>query len=268
MKKVTDKDKTRKIYQVEVVLSYQVGNLQGIGSRDHQEDSFALINALDVNNILQNGLYAIVADGMGGMKDGKQVSENAVAEFVEAFQGLDRDADIPRQLADNVHLINSRLHQRFQGDGGTTVVSVMIYNGMAYWCSVGDSTIYLKRNGGLYRLNEEHTYRNKLYMEGLGKESINKLEVEGNEDCPRLSEFLGNVRIETIDYNRKPLRLLKDDVILLCSDGISGVLEEETILDALAYPPEAACEQLKRDIEKKCHRNQDNYTALVISCVS
>jgi protein phosphatase len=268
MKKVTDKDKTRKIYPVDHVLSYQVGNLQRIGSRSSQEDSFALINALDVNKIIQNGLFAIVADGMGGMKDGKQVSEEAVAGIVEAFQGLDRDADIPRQLADSIHLVNGRLHERFQGDGGTTVVFVMIYKGMAYWCSVGDSSIYLKRNGGLYKLNEEHTYRNKLYLEELGKDVIDKNEVESNEDGVRLSEFMGNVRIEKIDYNRKPLKLQKDDVILLCSDGISSFIDEETILDALTYPPEAACEQLRKAVDDKYHRNQDNFTALVISCVN
>ncbi len=267
-KKVTDKDKTRRIYNDEGVLSYQVGNLQKMGSRSNQEDSFALINALDVNKILHNGLFAIIADGMGGMQDGKLVSEEAVNGFVEAFYGLNRNADIACQMVESVHQVNKRLNERFHGDGGTTVVFVTIYKGMAYWCSVGDSSIYLKRNGGLHKLNEEHTYRNKLYREELDKDIIDKNEVEDNKDGVRLSEFLGNSRIEEIDYNKKPLRLRKDDVILLCSDGISGFIDEDTILEALALPPEIACEHLQKSVEDKLHKNQDNFTALVISCVN
>ena len=266
-KKVTDAGRTLKLNQVSRGLSYRVGNLQKPGSRSNQEDSFALVNALDVNEMAQNGLFAIVADGMGGMKDGKLVSEAAVAGFVQAFHSIDRTQGIPGQLARSAAQINSSLYDRFEGDGGTTVVLVMIYQEKAYWVSVGDSTIYLKRNGGLYRLNEEHTYRNKLYLEEVYREVIDKEKVERDEDGVRLSEFLGNSSIDRIDYNRKPLKLKDGDVILLCSDGISSYLEEPLILNALAHPPETACELLNAAVVTQNHKNQDNYTALDISCI-
>ena len=59
----------------ERLLSYQVANLQGRGTRERQEDSFAFANALDVTEILRRGLLAVVADGMGGLKDGREVSQ-------------------------------------------------------------------------------------------------------------------------------------------------------------------------------------------------
>ncbi|HWT74384.1 MAG TPA: protein phosphatase 2C domain-containing protein [Mobilitalea sp.] len=267
-KKVTDSGRTRRIKNIEGELSYQVGNLQKIGARSSQEDSFALINALDVNDIRQNGLFAIVADGMGGMKDGKLVSETAVAGFVQAFRSLNRDMDISRQLVDSVSQVNSLLNDKFDGEGGTTVVLAMIYKGMAYWVSVGDSSIYLKRNGGLFKLNRDHTYRNKLYLEELYKVEINKNEVESNKDGVRLSEFLGNSRVDEIDNNIKPLKLKKNDVIMLCSDGISGFMDEDTISDVLSLPPEIACEQLGKLIDGRSHKNQDNLTAVVISCMN
>jgi len=267
LKKVTEAGKTRRIDSGGRRLSYQVGNLQKLGSRSTQEDSFAIVNALDVNEITRNGMLAIVADGMGGMKDGKLVSEAAVDGFVRAFHNLDREDDIAKQLYNSVHQVNDNLHDKFCGVGGTTVVMVMIYNAKAYWVSVGDSTIYLKRNSGLFKLNKDHTYHNELYLEELYKDEIDKEQVESNEDKARLSEFLGNSRIGEIDYNLRPLKLEKDDVIFLCSDGISSFIDEKSISASLEFPPTIACEQLNNLIIQKSNKRQDNYTGLVISCM-
>ncbi len=266
-KKVTDHSKTRRIASEEGALSYLVSNLQQLGKRSSQEDSFALINALDVNAINEKGLFAIVADGMGGMKNGKLVSEEAVTGFVQRFHNLDREVDIPTQLLESIHNINELLSNKFKGEGGTTVAMVIIYKGMAYWASVGDSTIYLKRNGILVKLNKEHNYRSNLYLEEIYKEVINKDEVESNKDGARLSEFLGNRKVEEIDFNKKPLKLRKNDTLLLCTDGVSSFLDERLISDALNLSPDYACEQLCKLIDEKSMNNQDNYTALIISCV-
>lgn len=265
--KVTDKNKTRKIDNNNQELSYRIGNLQKVGSRDSQEDSFAVLNALDVNEIAKNGLFAIIADGMGGMKDGKLVSEAAVEEFIWEFHNIDRDLDIPKQLADSAIRINQLLNDKFQGDGGTTAVLVMIYKGLAYWLSIGDSAIYLKRNGGLYQLNQVHTYLNELYLAELYKEKIDKLSLESDINATRLSEFLGNSSIDKMDYNLKPLILKDEDVLFLCSDGISSFLEESVIARALSYPPEAACNILQAALDAQADTNLDNYTSLIISCL-
>lgn len=268
LKKVTEQYKTKHIVNRDGVLSYQVGNLQNIGARSKQEDSFALINALDVNEIIDHGLFAIVADGMGGMKDGKLVSEAAVTEFIQVFRSLDRDSDVPCQLADSVNKVNSKLYDRFDGVGGTTVAFIMIYQGMAYWVSVGDSSIYLKRNGILMKLNKDHTYQNQLFLEELYKETINKNEVINNKDGVRLSEFLGNSKVEDIDYNKKPLKLMDKDIILVCSDGISSFIDEKSISEVLKFSPDMACEQLRKLVDDKNNKYQDNFTALVISCMN
>lgn len=163
--------------------------------------------------------------------------------------------------------INNLLYEKFEGNGGTTVAFVMMYKGAAYWVSVGDSTIYLKRNNGLYKLNKEHTYLNELYLNEIYQEVIDKREIDSNKDGVRLSEFMGNRKINEIDYNKKPLYLLKNDVILLCSDGISSFLSEEVITEALSYSPDIACKQLSKLINDKYDKRQDNFTAIVIACM-
>ena len=264
-KGVLDNTKTRRPEST-TMHSFEVANLQMLGARERQEDSFAFINALDDSEINQNGLFAIIADGMGGMSNGKFVSEMAVDRFINVFHSLNRSKNIPMQLFQSVHNVNNAINNTFLGDGGTTVCLVMIYESKAYWMSIGDSAIFLKRGGVLCKLNKEHTYLNKLYVKELNKENINKLGVESNPDKARLSEFLGNTSISEVDYNKKGLILQKEDVLLLCTDGISGFVDEEDILKALCFPPTQACEQLTNFIYQKQHPKQDNFTGLVIRC--
>ena len=109
----------------ERLLSYQVANLQGRGTRERQEDSFAFANALDVTEILRRGLLAVVADGMGGLKDGREVSQACVAQVLSAFSDLDPEGDLAEQLRTWVDRANDALYGRFQGEGGTTLVACL-----------------------------------------------------------------------------------------------------------------------------------------------
>ncbi len=263
---MTEHTKTRESVRGAHRLSYHAANLQMIGARERQEDSFAILNAMDVTQILQYGLFAIVADGMGGMQDGRLVSEAAVTECIHLYHSLDRGGNIPKQLRDGIYTANDRLYERFCGQGGTTAVVGLFYDEYLYWASVGDSAIYLKRGNGLFQLNKEHTYSNELYLEELYKETIDKACVEENEDGVRLSAFLGMDSLTEVDFNKKPFRLKTGDTLLFCSDGISGTLCEDEILNALSLAPPEACARLNDGILQKGRRKQDNYTGLIIQC--
>ena len=265
-KRVTETANTRTSTLSELRLSYQAANIQMIGTRDSQEDSFAIINATDVTEMIHNGLFAVVADGMGGMTQGKLVSETAVYELVEIFRAIDRKGDIPEQLLEGIHSVNKRLCKKFAGAGGTTIVLALIYQEALYWAGVGDSAIYLKRDGGVFLLNKEHTYRNELYLKQLRMDTLNKQLVENDTDGTRLSAFMGMDGMDEVDHNIRPLKLQCDDVLLLCSDGISGVLEENEINDALSRTPSDACAWLNEAVMKKQNPFQDNYTGLIIAC--
>lgn len=249
------------------LLSYQVANLQGLGTRERQEDSFAFVNALDVTEIRRRGLLGLLADGMGGMNDGKLVSEHAVACMAEGFDALDRAGDLPGQLCGCVRRTAERLYERFGGDGGTTLVAAMIYQEKLYWASVGDSFLYLLRDGGLTRLNRDQNYRSELYLELIRSGALDRAEADRDPDGPRLTEFLGKPEVEEIDYSRRPLPLRSGDVLFLCSDGVGGVLEEETLRAILAgEPPAAACRRIEAAIRGMGRANQDNYTGLAVAC--
>lgn len=259
--------KRRQRRQPERLLSYQVANLQGLGTRERQEDSFAFANALDVTEMRRKGLLAIVADGMGGLNNGKLVSDACVKSILSGFSEMDRERSLPRQLRDCVLSTSEQLYAQFQGDGGTTLVGALIFQENLHWISVGDSYIYLKRGHGLYRLNREQNLRTQMYLELIQSGNLDSTGADQDPDGSRLSEFLGRDALTDIDQSLRPLPLESGDRLLLCSDGAAGGLSEAVILACLeAERPDEACRRLEAEIKALEWVHQDNYTALVIQC--
>ena len=243
----------------------RVGNVQGIGQRERQEDSFAVCNVSDPAALEREGFFAVVCDGMGGMADGNEASEAAVASFVQLFRSLLAEGDIPRQLREGAQAVSDGIFQRFHGQSGTTAVAARIFQGGLHWLSVGDSAIFLKRGAGVFQLNREHTCLNDLYLEELRREPIQKARAEGNEDARRLTAFVGIDCLDRVDQSLRPWVLRDGDVILLCSDGISGVLSPAELLEAMSLPPDEGCRLLETMVREKALPAQDNYTGVMIA---
>lgn len=249
-------------------LRFQAANVQGLGDRDGQEDSFALCNAADAAALRREGLFAVVADGMGGMSDGKAVSEGAVEVLTQLFHALREEGNVPQQLREGIFAASDGLFERFCGRGGTTVVAVRVFDSTLHWISVGDSAIFLKRNGGVFQINREHTCLNDLYLQELRQEPIEKERAERHEDARRLTAFVGMQNLRTADQSLRPLKLEDGDVILLCSDGISGVLTPAEVLEAMSLDPQEGCALLENMVLEKRIPEQDNYTGVMIACKS
>lgn len=249
-------------------LSYQVANLQGMGARGRQEDSFTFVNALDVTMISEKGLLAVAADGMGGMKDGKLASESVIASLKEDFSSLDYEENLAEQLRESVLCAGETVYEQLGGDGGSTAVVCMIYDEQLYFVSVGDSFLYLQREGQLYRMNREHNLLHQRYLQAIRAGSMDPAPAQQSEEKAALTQFLGMETLDDVDYLRRPFPLQSGDVLLLCSDGVGGVLTQEDILSCLSCPaPEEMCAEIERRIQQENRMYQDNYTALVIRCV-
>lgn len=243
----------------------QVSNIQGVGTREHQEDSFAVRNWADPRQQEQQGLLAIVADGMGGMAHGSQASQCTVDVLLERFQCRDEEIPIPNWLYAGAFEANEQVFRQFGGQSGTTLTAVHIQNGRLYWLSVGDSAIYLMRDGGVYQLNREHTYLNRLYARELEEETIDKSRAESDVDARRLTSFVGIDHLQEVDVSLRPLNLKCGDAVLLCSDGISGVLTPPELREAMALPPDEGCALLETMVLEKQIPAQDNYTGVMIA---
>ena len=179
-------------------LTFQVGNVQGVGLRERQEDSFAILNVSNAGALAREGLLAVVADGMGGMADGKQASESAVAALCQSFRERAEEMPVPQWFRESAHAVSDSVYEQFSGRSGTTLVAVHIQRNQLHWVSVGDSAIYLYRSGGVFQLNREHTYLNQLYTRELAEDIICKERAEQDEDARRLTAFVGIDRLTEV----------------------------------------------------------------------
>lgn len=249
-------------------LSYRIGNLQGIGARQRQEDSFCIVNAIDHGKMKKHGLFFAVCDGMGGMKDGKIASETAVACLRGAYERMDKTEDMAVLLKKAVCAASNEVEGLLEGQGGSTVVAGILFNDLLYYISVGDSCFYLKRDGHLYRLNREHNLRNEIYLEDIRKGIIDPTDGRQDPESAALTQFLGMSGFDETDGSVRPLPMKAGDVLLACSDGVGGTLSETQLLDALeGDDPVLMCRNLEDEIVACFKPHQDNYTAVVVKCI-
>lgn len=248
-------------------LSYRAAQLQQTGTRPHQEDSFAFVNISDVTLMRTQGLLAVVADGMGGMKDGKVASEAAIRRIKADFESMDRSADISAQLRDSMIRANDEIFATLGAQGGSTGIICVFFNESLYYASVGDSYLILKRGDSLYHLNRKQNMFTRVCLQQLREGSVDRTPAETNPEKAALTAYLGMRELRDVDYVLRPIPLLDGDVILICSDGVGGVLKEEQLRSCLsAETPELMCRDMHKGIVAAGRKYQDNYTALVVRC--
>lgn len=251
----------------ELLLSYQVANLQGLGARERQEDAFAFVNVMDVSKIRKDGLLAVVADGMGGMKDGKLASETVIAGLKQDFGEMDRENDLAQQLCQSVFDAGEKVYGLLNGDGGSTVVACIIFREQLYFVSVGDSFLYLKRGQELIRLNREQNCQAQTYLETIRSGSMDPTAAHNHREKAALTQFLGMDGMDEMDFLRRPFHMKDEDVLLICSDGVGGVLTEQELIVCLGEEnPDRMCAAIEAKIRQHDETYQDNYTALIIKC--
>ena len=248
-------------------LDYQVANLQGIGRRELQEDAFAFGNALDPDAIRRGGLLLVVADGMGGMKGGRQASETVTEELLRAFAGFYPEENLTEQLNDAVRHAGEVVYSKLEGAGGSTVVVGLIYKQKLYFTSVGDSYIFLLHNHTLVRLNRSQNVMNRDLQDDILGGRLQPEIARRNPEKDAITQFLGMPALDEGDFLRRPLPLSAGDVLLLCSDGVGGVLDRACLEECLRHGhPTDMCAAIEAQVKKANLKYQDNYTALVVQC--
>ena len=175
----------------------------------------------------------ILADGMGGCNAGEIASRLAVEtvkKYIEAnFQEAKKDREgLKRLVKKSIEYANTIVHEKslenedFEGMG-TTIEVCLIYNNRAYIGHIGDSRIYRIRNDFMRKLTQDHSYVQKLVQEG----TITKEEAEHHEKKNILMKALGcNVYVEP-DVMVKGFQ--KEDLLIICSDGLTNMVNIEDI---------------------------------------
>ena len=204
-------------------------------AREMNQDSFYIS---DVNNQIK--LY-ILADGMGGYKGGEIASSLAVTSaknyIMNNIQKIKKEKEEVLTLLKNaVEYANLVVYEKSKEDKelhdmGTTLDVCLIYNNKMFIGHVGDSRVYRIRKNIMRKLTTDHSYVEKLLREG----TITKEEAYNHPKKNMLMKALGCNSFVEPDVICKGF--LKDDIVLMCSDGLTNMLRDNEIYNILLNNP-------------------------------
>jgi serine/threonine protein phosphatase PrpC len=250
---------------------YDVASGISQGARDYQED--AITSDFPVG---AEAGFVVLADGMGGHAAGDVASKIVLTEVyselkfhfadVEAFEN--RAPEILRGIADLANETlrqHTRTHPETDGMGATLVVPALVENRL-YWISVGDSPLFLYRNGKLTQLNEDHSMAPQIDF--MVKSGLMDAETGANHpDRNCLISVLMGTRIPKVDCPAKPYELRAGDIVICSSDGLqflSNAQIEKLVGKYAKKRSTEIAERLLEELQKLDDPDQDNISFTII----
>jgi serine/threonine protein phosphatase PrpC len=232
--------------------------------RDNNQDSYYYFSEEDLQ------VY-VVADGMGGHKAGEVASYIAVDTieklFIQNKSLLTKGKlDIQNFITNSVSEANKRIYEKAISEEkyngmGTTITAAYIINNDLFIGHIGDSRAYLLRDEKMIQLTEDHSLVAQLVKNG----TISKKEAQNHPQRNMITRALGTEKNIELDIEYRELE--KNDILLLCTDGLTNLVDEDKIKHVLI---------LNNDIQVACHTlvemaNElggfDNITVLAVKIV-
>ena len=201
---------------------YEVGASMTIGDREIQEDNYDFIES-------DNGLLAVLADGMGKKFGGKISSQIAVNTFIELFEQFNA-FDNPNYFFQKAfNLANKEILKNLDDDRcGACVASILIRDDMLFYSLVGNIKIAVFRNGDLIPVSTGHTI-NMLAQDKYKTGKITKQSAISLLEEKRLYNYVGQDGFKNIEFFDEPISLKYGDIVALISDGVYEFLNWKEI---------------------------------------
>jgi serine/threonine protein kinase/serine/threonine protein phosphatase PrpC len=254
-------------------LAASVGLATDVGCvRQVNEDSIRIVHLATDRTRPAASLLAVVADGMGGHSAGEIASRLAVDVVSGAFVGERAsetgDREPHAQLARAVRAANAVVfgaagQDRSLTGMGTTCTALLVQDGQAYCAHVGDSRLYLARDGQIFRMTEDHS----AVMEMVRRGELSQHEAARHPDKNVILRALGGQANVEVARWPHPFSVRAGDAFLLCSDGLSDLVDDTEILAALVEStPQYACDRLVALAKQR--GGYDNVSVAVVALVA
>lgn len=218
---------------MKVRAGVEVASQSDIGCvRLNNEDSFGYWEAENDKEFARKGRLAVVADGMGGYEGGQEASRLAVETMIDVYSSFDGE---PKQsLIAGLQAAHEGIreysfeHPELRGMG-TTCTAAAIVNSQLFFVHVGDTRLYLIRNGEIIRVTRDHSYVGRLVEAGM----ISAEQAEVHPQRNILTSAVGTNPDLAMDASEEPEALRAGDVLVICSDGLWGLVRDTEILNAV-----------------------------------
>ena len=243
--------------ELEICVQTDLGSV-----RTNNEDRGTYTRPSDPDVAASKGTLVIVADGMGGASAGEIASEMAIRTIPELYYNSEKPPAVA--LKEALEKTSAEINRTARADPelsgmGTTCVAVAILAPDVYAAYVGDSRLYLLRDGDIYQLTEDHTVVEEMVRKGL----ITRDQARHHEERNVLSLSLGGRPEITASYWQEPMSVRAGDRLLVCSDGLHDLLSESEIQAIIADSPAHVAVQSLIDAANR-NGGHDNITAALI----
>ncbi|MDR2591049.1 MAG: SpoIIE family protein phosphatase [Oscillospiraceae bacterium] len=236
-----------------------------LGTRDEQQDAYYA-------NSSDGRTFAVVCDGMGGSLGGAAASSTAVTKIRELVSSKKPDETYPMFFIRVIDILDEEIvmlqKQKNTKGAGTTIVAVIIENKELHWLSVGDSRLYIIRQNEIAKVTRDHNYA--LSLEHFYNDEHNSsviLKEEQRKDA--LISFIGIGGVKIFDVNNTAFSLIDNDIILLTTDGLTNLVNDDEIYQILINENiNSSFEKLFELAESRANGVQDNTTCVLIKVIN
>ena len=216
-----------------------------------------------VHHEVKHGVLAVVCDGMGGHAGGKEASELAIQTILEIVEAAPLATSAGAALKRAIEEANARIWAMPTAEAGyrpgSTVVAMLVHEGGAEIAHVGDSRIYLAHAGVIAQITRDHS----MVQEMVDRKLIRAEDAAKHPDANKILRALGIAKDVEVELRPEPIAYASGDIFVLCSDGLSDLVEPGEILEiAGSHPPAQAAGQLV-DLAN-ARGGHDNITVMVI----
>ncbi len=242
----------------------EIASLTDVGRlRANNEDSYVYWEPDSSDDFARKGRLAVIADGMGGYEGGQEASRLAVETlryvYEHKFDGSPQATLVAGMIEAHQTIQRYAIeHPQFTGMG-TTCTALSIVGRELSFAHIGDSRLYLIREGSISRLTRDHSYVSRLVESGI----VRSEDAESHPHRHILTAALGSGSEVVPHTPDQPVPLNEGDVVVLCTDGLWSIVgEAELARIAPSEPPMEACQQL---VDLALERGgPDNVTVLVL----
>ena len=213
--------------------------------REENQDALKFFEPSDDERFEKLGRLFVVADGVGGHPGGDTAAWTAV-EIIHRSYAMSDGADPADALQKAFAQANREIFEESKREShlfgmGTTCTAIALRGAEAWLAHVGDTRAYLLRDGQLLQLTKDHSAAWYLYEEG----KVSKREYEKHPKSRVIERSIGFQSRVRVDVSTRPLAVRPYDILLICSDGLTGPVSDETICQVVREsPPDEACQKL------------------------
>lgn len=253
----------------------QIGASSVIGKRQSQQDSVIFPDQKNMFVDEKSHFICALSDGMGGLSGGERASKIAVnvifEDFYKIFKKETTNISYEKFFDCESNKINDLVLDLTDAQGnpirsGATLISAIVDGEDLYYLNIGDSRIYLFRNGNLTQLTKDQNYLSVL-MEKVAAGEITAEQANAHPKKEALISYCGIKELTLKEINSRPLKLKANDVIMLCSDGLYRLMSTEeisSILESTLGDMNLAAYRLTAAVNNKNYRGQDNTSVILI----